>query len=67
MITLEEYKMYLINSYVYEIDNTDKKRQERKNYLEEKYKDVYINKIIEDTYKIIELIQKEQDKKEKSR
>lgn len=56
MIILEEYKEYLINTYKYELDNSEDKRNERKKILNKKYNDEYLNKIIEDTYKIINTI-----------
>lgn len=56
MITLEDYKTYLINVYVHKIDNTEDKTFERQKYLEENYSDDYLHKIIFDTYKIIDLI-----------
>lgn len=62
MITIEEYKTYLINTYAREIDNSKDKRTKRKAYLENKYPDNYLNKIILDTSKIIDLINIEQTK-----
>lgn len=56
MITLEEYKEYLINTYVYEIDNSNIKKIERHKKLNKNYQDNYLNKIIIDTYKLINLI-----------
>lgn len=56
MITLEEYKEHLINTYKYEIDNSEKKRIKRKEYLSKNYKDKYLNKIIKDTLKITKQI-----------
>lgn len=56
MTKLEEYKNYLIKSYVHEIDNTEDKILERQKYLEKNYSDDYLHKIILDTYKIIDLI-----------
>ena len=52
MITLEEYKDYLISVYKYEIDNSLEKRNQRKEYLSKQYSDAYLNKIIIDTLKI---------------
>lgn len=53
MITLYKYKEYLIKTYKYEIDNTDEKQLNRKEYLNNKYTDSYLNKVIIDTQKII--------------
>jgi hypothetical protein len=53
MITLEEYKEYLINYYRYEIDNNDLKREERRKEFITKYSNEYIQKIIDDTYQFI--------------
>ncbi len=50
MITLKEYKRYLIEQYRYEIDNTPEKREERKQSLERQYSDEDLSKIINDTY-----------------
>lgn len=53
MITLNEYKTYLINYYVHEIDNNDDKRLYRKESLEKQYNDEDLTKIINDTYDFI--------------
>lgn len=53
MLTLEEYKMLLINTYRYEIDNNDAKRKERSISLSKQYGDSYLQKIITDTYEFI--------------
>ena len=50
MITLEEYKKYLLNTYRYAIDGTPEKYQEREKFLKNWYSDGMLNKIIEDTY-----------------
>ena len=56
MITLEEYKEYLIGYFRYEIDNSDIKKRERARTLLERYNDEYISKIINDTYDFIKEI-----------
>lgn len=61
MITLEEYKTYLINAYVYEIDNSKDNILKRTKELNKNYKDAYLNKIITDTYKLIGLINNEKN------
>ena len=53
MITIEEYKKYLIDYYKYEIDNNNDKRKERRIELSRKYNDELLNKIIVDTYDFI--------------
>ena len=53
MITLEEYKEYLISVYRYEIDNTEENIIKRKNNLKKEYDDNFLRKIIIDTYKFI--------------
>jgi hypothetical protein len=53
MISLAEYKKYLIDSYHHEIDNTDAKREERKDELERKYSDFQLLRIINDTYSFV--------------
>ena len=56
MINLEEYKNVLVNIYRYEIDNSESKREERKELLNKRYSDEYLNKIITDTYNVIKSI-----------
>ncbi len=53
MITLEEYKKYLINHYRSEYDNNSEKREERKRILERKYSDEDLQRIISQTYDFI--------------
>ena len=53
MLTLEEYKLYLINNYVYEYDNTKERRLYRKGLLERDYSDDKLIEIINDTYDFI--------------
>ena len=54
MISLKEYKNYLITQYHYEIDdNIPSKREERKKQLEKTYSDEELNEIIKDTYSFI--------------
>lgn len=61
MISLEDYKEYLTNVYVHEIDNNQEKIEERKKYLKNKYRDEFLTKIISDTFKIIDLISQEKN------
>ena len=49
-ICLDEYKEYLINYYVYEYDNNDVRKEERRKYLDTFYSDDYLQKVIDDTY-----------------
>ncbi len=53
MITVEEYKKYLINHYRSEYDNTPEKREERKRILERKHSDEDLQRIISQTYDFI--------------
>ena len=53
IITLLEYKRYLVDYYRYEIDNTPLKREERKKGLAYSYSDEYLQKIIDDTYSFL--------------
>ncbi|MBR1376592.1 MAG: hypothetical protein IJ565_02140 [Bacilli bacterium] len=53
MISLKEYKDYLINYYRYEIDNNPEKRNERQIELSHKYNDDMFLKVISDTYDFI--------------
>ena len=55
-ITLEEYKNYLVNKYVYEYDNNEKKRQKRLSILNRNYNDEYLEKIIIGTYNFVNKI-----------
>lgn len=56
MITLEEYKKYLISTYHQEYDNTLEKQKERKKRLEKNYSDEYLAKIIDNTYELVKKI-----------
>ena len=58
MMTLNEYKKHLIDYYVYETDNTEECRVERKKTLENIYKDEYLQEIINNTYDFIKIILK---------
>lgn len=53
MISLEEYKNYLIDTYHWEYDNNDKMKQERKERLSKKYSDEFLQKIVKDTQKFV--------------
>ena len=50
MVTLEEYKDYIINYYRYEIDNSVEKKKQRKVELTQLYGDSFLQRIIDDTY-----------------
>lgn len=54
MITLEEYKEYLLSYYRYNIDSLPEKRKEREFLLSKFYKDDLLNKIINDSYSFVE-------------
>ena len=56
MITLEEYKEYLVNFYRVEYDNTPEKKKERREELARTYSDDMLNKVISDTYDFVEEI-----------
>ncbi len=53
MISLDEYKTHLINSYSWELDNCETMRLERKSELEKRYSNQFLEKIIKDTYSFI--------------
>ena len=53
MISLTDYKNYLIESYHHEIDNTAEKREERREELEKNYGDFQLLRIINDTYSFV--------------
>lgn len=55
-ITLEEYKCYLIDKYVYEMDNSELRRLMRVNLLNSSYKDEYLENVIIGTYNFIDKI-----------
>lgn len=50
MISLQEYKDYLVSVYCYEYDNTEERREERRKELERKYSDEKLQYIIENSY-----------------
>ena len=50
MITLEEYKKYLLSGYRWKIDSLLDKVKERERLLSRKYPDEFLDKIIIDTY-----------------
>ncbi len=50
MITLEEYKKYLLNVYRYKIDSTPEKFKKREILLANNYSDDFLSKVISDTY-----------------
>ena len=49
MMTLEEYKNYLLNVYKYKIDSLLNKVKERENLLKRCYPDEFLNRVINDT------------------
>ena len=53
MISLDEYKKSLVNKYMHEVDNSEEKRQERSIRLSNRYNDVFLQKIIDDSYDFI--------------
>ena len=64
MISLTDYKNYLIESYHHEIDNTEEKREERRKELERKYDDFQLLRIINDTYSfVLSVLNSDVDKK----
>lgn len=55
-ITLKEYKDYLIDKYVYEMDNLESRRLMRVNLLNSNYNDEYLERVIIGTYNFIDKI-----------
>ena len=53
MISLEEYKKYLVNCYRYEIDNNSTSKNKRSIRLSYQYGDGILKRIILDTYSFI--------------
>lgn len=53
MITLDEYKQYLLNNYKYKADGKLARIIEREFFLSKFYPDEYLNKIIVDSYDFI--------------
>lgn len=53
MISLDEYKEYLLNYYKYPIDSTLERKKERMIVLEKRYPDSFLNKVIDDTYNFV--------------
>lgn len=58
-MTVEEYKNEIINFYVEPIDETFERLFERRRIFEKRYSEEFISKVISDTYKFIELLEKE--------
>mgnify|MGYP004463162281 CR=1 FL=1 len=50
MISLNEYKNYLINTYSWSIDNSEELALKRKKVLEKKYSDEFLSKVISNSY-----------------
>ena len=50
MISLNEYKNYLINTYSWTIDNSEEFALKRKKILEKEYSDEFLSKVISDSY-----------------
>lgn len=53
IVTLDEYKEYLINFYRWDIDSSKEMKKDRTETLEKRYPDQYLQKIIDDTYSFI--------------
>ena len=53
MLTLYDYKDYIINYYVNEVDNSEDKINQRCFELLKKYNERYLQKIVDDTYDFI--------------
>ena len=50
MISLNEYKNYLVNTYSWSIDSSEELTLKRKEALIQKYGDEFLSKVIADTY-----------------
>lgn len=50
MISLNEYKNYLVNTYSWPIDNSNELALRRRKLLELKYGDEFLSKVINDSY-----------------
>lgn len=55
-ISLEEYKSFLVNKYVYEYDNNESRRQKREVLLNKQYPSEYLESIITGTYAFVDKI-----------
>lgn len=55
-ITLNEYKFYLVSKYKYNCDNTEEKIIQRKNLLNYKYKNEFLESVIIGTYNFVNKI-----------
>lgn len=55
-INLEEYKTYLVTVYNYECDNNKINIEKRKDLLDSKYKNEYLESIINGTYSFVDKI-----------
>lgn len=53
IFNFEQYKKYLIDYYVYDRDNGEIARNERKNILEARYPDEYLQEIINNTIEFL--------------
>lgn len=56
IISLDEYKNYLVTKCRYECDNNEVKRQKRMSLLNSKYNNEYLDSIIEGTYNLVNKI-----------
>ena len=54
IVTLDEYKEYLISFYRWNIDSSEEMKNKRAETLARKYSDQYLQKVIDDTYSFIE-------------
>ena len=56
MITVDEYRDYLINWCKYEIDKNDIRKNQRRVYYAANYSDVFLQRIIDGTYSFIKQV-----------
>ena len=53
MISLETYKKYLVDFCLCAYDNTEEKREKRREELARRYPDTYLQKVIDDSYAFV--------------
>lgn len=53
MISLDEYKEYLINYHIFNIDSIEENKNKRTEYLSGHYSDKYLQKVIDNTYDFV--------------